>query len=65
MNSNTMGTTQVEEANAAEEIVFIDTAIRANLPAYRKADTVPNKDYNKINKLDFSVIIKNIYEDIR
>ena len=53
----------IENVAPVEELVFMEPIIRANLPAYHKVATVPNSDYNNIDKITFARTINVIFED--
>ena len=53
----------IENVSPVEEMLFMDQTIRANLPDFTTVPTVPNQDYNNVDKVRFATTINAIYED--
>ena len=53
----------IENVAPVEELVFMEPAIHANLPPFRNIATVPNSDYNNIDRITFARTINVIFED--
>ena len=53
----------IENVSPVEEMLFMDQTIRANLPDFTTVPTVPNQDYNNVDKIRFATTINAIYED--
>ena len=61
--TNTSDEIIIEHVVPVEEMSFMDPTIQANLPAYTSMPTVPNQDYNNVDKTRFAITINAIFED--
>ena len=62
-NTNKDEDIQIEAVTSAMQVSFIEPTITANLPRYTKVNTHLNKDYNNIDKVTFTHLVHQIYEE--
>ena len=53
----------IENVTAVEELLLTEEVIMANLPTFTSAAEIPNKNYNNIEKVTFTQLIEQIFED--